>query len=406
MLNIKKRKSYLRIFIILFCLLILLVCAAFYLRQNGSKPNIMIKENSKDIVVKPNPKSLSSNVLFLGNTFWGRYINDWSMNSSLKYTYPFSRLNEFNRSQYNAWISGLECPTVAGVNMTSAEQESALQFNCSPNYLPEAAKWFTAFTLANNHTDNQGEAGFKETQQQLDKNGIQYFGNYDYKSVENACEVISLPVTVINDNKSISKGSLPTAMCAYHGVFGIPPPAAVAEIQNFSPYMTVVAMPHMGAEYKSSPDEIKTDFYRSLIDAGADMVIGDHPHWIQNTESYKGHLIAYSMGNFMFDQQDTPEVVRSAGIKVLISSSDTSTANLKKWLDIGDSCKKFQDDCLTKIKSQKLTKIPMSYKFGVVGTNDADKITKPASPEQQNSILQRLNWQSTIKNLQAPYSSL
>jgi len=405
MLNIKRRNNR-KLLIIIVCLLILSISAFAFWKWNSSKMDTNSTKNNKTVVVAIKPTNVSSNVLFLGNTFWGRYINNWSMNSSLKYTYPFSRLNEFDRSQYNAWISGLECPTVAGVNMTSAEQEAALQFNCSPNYLPEAAKWFTAFTLANNHTDNQGEAGFKETQQQLDKNGIQYFGNYDYKSVENACEVISLPFTVTNDDKSINKGNLPIVMCAYHGVFGIPPPSAVAKIQKYSPYMTVVAMPHMGAEYKSSPDEIKTDFYRSLIDAGADMVIGDHPHWIQNTESYKGHLIAYSMGNFMFDQQDTPEVVRSAGIKVLISSGDASTASLKKWLDVGDSCKKFQDDCLTKVKSQKLTKIPMTYKFGVVGTNDADKITKPATTEQQNSILQRLNWQSTIKNLQAPYSSL
>jgi len=51
------------------------------------------------------------------------------MASPLKYKYPFSRLNEFNRDQYDAWISGLECPTVASVNMTSAEMEQALQFN-------------------------------------------------------------------------------------------------------------------------------------------------------------------------------------------------------------------------------------------------------------------------------------
>ena len=406
MLNIKRRGSYRKVVIVIICLLILSAGVFVYWQRN--KPSISdgTAKDNKVTIVTPKPTIVSSNVLFLGNTFWGRYINDWSMNSSLKYSYPFSRLSEFNREQYDAWISGLECPTVAGVNMTSAQQEAALQFNCSPSYLPEAAKWFTAFTLANNHTDNQGEAGFKETQQQLDKNGIQYFGNYDYKSVENACDVIGLPVTITYDNKSVTKGNMPIAICAYHGVFGIPPAEAVAEIQKYSPYMTVVAMPHMGAEYKSSPDEIKTSFYRSLIDSGADMVIGDHPHWIQNTESYKGHLIAYSLGNFMFDQQDTPDVVRSAGIKVLINTNDTNTTNLKKWLDMGDSCKKFQDDCLSKIKAQKLTKVSMTYKFGVIGTNDSNKIVKPATTEQQNSILQRLNWQSTMNNLQAPYSSL
>ncbi len=354
----------------------------------------------------PQPKSISSNILFLGNTFWGRYINDWSMASPLKYEYPFSRLNEFNRDKYDAWISGLECPTAAGVHMTSAEMEQALQFNCSPDYLPNAAKWFTAFTLANNHTDNQGVEGFAETQQQLEKNGIQYFGNYDPKVTDDICEVISLPVTITKDNSTTTKGKLPVAMCAYHGVFQIPPDESVAAMKKYSQYMPIIAMPHMGAEYKSEPDQIKTDFYRSLIDGGADMVLGDHPHWIQTSESYKGHLIVYSMGNFMFDQQDTPEVVRSAGINVVLKTDGSDSAMLKKWLDLGEKCGTYKDNCLKQAEQQKLTKLAINYQFGVVGTNDGDKIAKPATPEQQTSILERLKWQFTINQLQPPYSSL
>jgi len=284
--------------------------------------------------------------------------------------------------------------------------DQTLQFNCSPDYLPNAAKWFTAFTLANNHTDNQTAAGFTETQQQLEKNGIQYFGNYDPTVVDDACEIISLPVSVINDNEATVKGKLPVAMCAYHGVFQIPPAESVAEIQKYDKYMPVIAMPHMGAEYKSEPDQIKTDFYRSLIDAGADMVIGDHPHWIQISESYNGHLIAYSMGNFMFDQQDTPEVVRSAGIRVVMNTGDSKSDVLQKWLKLGDICNKYKDDCLAQAMKQKLTKLDINYQFGVVGTNDGDKITKPATPEQQTSIVERLKWQTTVDQLQSPYSSL
>lgn len=366
--------------------------------------------NSQPLVNKvkptPQPKTISSNVLFLGNTYWGRYINDWSMASTLKYKYPFSRLSEFNRDQYDAWISGLECPTKSGVSMTSAEEDSTLTFNCSPNYLPEAAKWFTAFTLANNHTDNQGIDGFAETKQHLEENKIQYFGHYDPRALDDICEVISLPVTVTNDNKSVTKGDLPVAMCGYHAVFRIPTEEAVAEMRKYSPYMSVIALPHMGTEYKTAADQLKIDFYRSLIDGGADMVIGDHPHWIQNTESYKGHLIVYSMGNFIFDQQDTSEVVRSAGIRVVMKIGGSDSALLKKWLALGEKCAVFQDDCLDQAITQKLTKLDVSYQFGVIGTNDADKIAKPATAEQQTSILERLQWQSTMNQLQPPYSSL
>ena len=406
MQSIKSRKVRRIWLVVIGCILIVLLAGALtvFLSINTHAPS---SSNLTKVIEKtPQPKSISSNVLFLGNSFWGRYMNDWSMASPLKYKYPFSRLNEFNRDQYDAWISGLECPTVVGVNMTSAEMEQALQFNCSPNYLPEAAKWFTVFSLANNHTDNQGVEGFTETQQQLDKNGIQYFGSYDPTVISDVCEVISLPVTISKDDNSTTKGRLPVAMCGYHGVFQIPPADSVAEIKKYSQYMPVIAMPHMGTEYRSAPDQLKTDFYRSLIDAGADMVIGDHPHWIQTTESYEGHLIVYSMGNFMFDQQNMSEVVRSAAINVLMKTNGQDQAMLKKWLDLGEKCTTYKDDCLNQATKQKLSKLDINYQFGIVGTNDSDKITKPATAEQQSSILDRLNWQSTVNQLQPPYSSL
>lgn len=354
----------------------------------------------------PQPVSVSANTLFFGNVFWGRYINDWSIASPLKTAYPFSRLNEFNRESYDAWIAGLECPTVANFSQTSAEEDSTLSFNCSPDYLPEAAKWFTAFTLANNHTDNRGVEGFAETKQQLEKNGIQYFGHYDPDEVNDVCDVIALPMTVTYDDGSTKKQSMPVAMCGYHGVFKIPSQESLAVMEAYSKVMPVIAMPHMGVEYKPAPDEIKTTTYRSLIDHGADMVIGDHPHWIQTTEVYKGHLIVYSMGNFIFDQQDTAEVVRSAGIRVVMNVNEADSTELTKWLALGDTCKAFHDDCLSKAESEKLAKLPFTYQFGVVGTNDSGKIVKPATPEQQSSILTRLNWATSMSQLQSPYSSL
>lgn len=356
--------------------------------------------------VAPHPTSLKSDVLTTGNIFWGRYTNDWAMASPLKYEYPFSRLNEFGRDKYNAWIAGLECPTKAGVNMTSAEMEVALQFNCSPDYLPEAAKWFNIVSLANNHTDNQGVDGFAETQKALDKNGIQYFGHYDPRALNDICDVVSLPVTVTKSDKSTSEGNLPVALCGYHGVFRIPPIESIELMEKYSKLMPVIAFPHMGAEYQPAADELKTSVYRSMIDYGADMVIGDHPHWVQNTESYKGHLIVYSMGNFMFDQQGNTEVTRSAAIHILLQTDDADVSELAKWLDLGDKCKVYHDDCLEKAESAGLTKLPITYKFAVVGSNDADKITKPATEAEQAAILQRMNWQSTMNQLQAPYSSL
>ncbi len=352
------------------------------------------------------PVSVTANTLFLGDIYWGRYVNDWAMKSDLKTAYPFSRLGEFQRESYDAWIGNLECPTVAGFTQTSAQEDATLSFNCSPDYLPDAAKWFTALSLANNHTDNRGVAGFTETKQQLDTHAIQYFGHYDPAVVEDACEVVALPVTVTYSDDSTKSQRLPVALCGYNGVFKIPPAAAIEEIKKYAPYMPVIALPHMGAEYQTEPDALRMRTYRAIIDAGADMVLGNHPHWVQTTESYNGKLIVYSMGNFIFDQQANKEVTRSAAIRVVFNTTNVESDHLAKWLTKGEACASFKDACLQQITTDSLEELPIEYKYGVVGSNSAGKITKPATEAETAEILARMKWAQTMSQLQSPQGSL
>lgn len=64
----------------------------------------------------------------------------------------------------------------------------------------------------------------------------------------------------------------------------------------------VVVMPHWGIEYEPRPRPWIVAAAHAMIDAGADVVLGDHSHWVQPVEIYKGRYIAYSLGNFVFDQ--------------------------------------------------------------------------------------------------------
>ncbi len=404
MIGIKRGKSNLKIALLLLMIIISAVSYVYieYGHRPKNQPNPSKTTQSKPKKAVFSPNKVSSKMLFTGNVFWGRYIRDWSLQSELKYAYPFSRLNEFKRDQYDAWIGGIECPISAKVNMTSAEQEAQLQFNCRPEFLPEAAKFFDVFTLANNHTDNQGPDGFEETKQHLQQNKIQYFGHYDYRATDEACKVIALPAQY-QQNSQVKQGYLPVAMCGFHGVFGIPTEDSIAQIKRYQPYLPVFALPHMGAEYKASPDDIKTGVYHNIIDAGADVVLADHPHWIQNTEAYKGKLIVYSMGNFMFDQQRTVEVTRSAAIEVNLL---VEGKNLQKWFELGQKCYQSNGECLDEIVQANLKKLDYEMVFDAIGTNDQNKITKPATPAQNEAIMQRLRWNQTIKNLKAPYSAI
>lgn len=81
----------------------------------------------------------------------------------------------------------------------------------------------------------------------------------------------------------------------------------------------VVAAMHAGTEYVRFPVAEQIQFARSAVEHGADLVIGTHPHVVQSVERYRGKLIFYSLGNFVFDQDRPPEVLESAAVRVELS---------------------------------------------------------------------------------------
>jgi len=69
----------------------------------------------------------------------------------------------------------------------------------------------------------------------------------------------------------------------------------------------VIVVPHWGVEYEDHPRPEVEALAHELVDAGATAVLADHPHWAQSIENYDGAYIAYSMGNFIFDQMWSDE---------------------------------------------------------------------------------------------------
>ncbi|MDR3202744.1 MAG: CapA family protein [Bifidobacteriaceae bacterium] len=343
------------------------------------------------------PTGLTSRSLFFGTTFWGRYTHDQARASELGLAYPFAGLKTLKRDRYDAWIAELECPIVKGVNPSAAQQEAALAFNCRPEYLTEAAHWFTAFSLATNHAADQGRAGQKETKRQLDRHGIAHFGNFDPEVHSDLCEVVALPAHLELPDGASAPARLPVALCGYHGVFKIPSAAALDVIARYAEILPVIAMPHMGAEYQAAPDEIKTSTYRAMIDRGADMVLGDHPHWVQTTEAYRGRLIVYSMGNFMFDQQNDPERTRSAAIDVTMRAADPAAA--AQWSAIADDCAGDLDGCAELAAERGLGKLELDYRFRVVATVDSDHRARKADQAVAAAVKDRLRWDQTMAGL-------
>jgi poly-gamma-glutamate synthesis protein (capsule biosynthesis protein) len=86
----------------------------------------------------------------------------------------------------------------------------------------------------------------------------------------------------------------------------------------------VVVLLHWGNEYETKHLASQETTAHHLIDAGATIVIGHHPHVVQEIEKYKGGVIAYSLGNFIFDQNMTTDTRRGLLLKVALEGKDIS----------------------------------------------------------------------------------
>lgn len=86
----------------------------------------------------------------------------------------------------------------------------------------------------------------------------------------------------------------------------------------------VVVSLHWGNEYEITPNHNQERIAKSLIDAGAQLIIGHHPHVVQPIEEYGGGYIAYSLGNFVFDQNFSPETKKGLALKVILKNKKIS----------------------------------------------------------------------------------
>jgi hypothetical protein len=353
--------------------------------------------------VKETPKapsfvSAEGHYLFNGTVFWGRAI-ERDARTTKDPGHALGNLGTFNRQNYDAWIADLECPA-ANVTVPYQRQVALLNFNCPPEFAPSFIKYFNILNLANNHTGDQGRAAFLETQQNLSAAGAQVYGSYDPSDDTNRCEIISLPIKLQKSDTSAEPAAIQVAFCAYHYVGRQPRPGELEFITKYARIMPTIAFAHMGIEYTPAATPYQVAVGHGMIDAGADFVVMNHPHWVQNSEAYKGKLIMYSTGNFIFDQL-TSEELRSASLDVTLSTSYDQ--NLAKWVQLTTDCKAggLHDGCLAAAELAQLKKPLVTYKFGLVAGDAYTKrwIPQKADAAIQQAVEQRTNWAQTLQNI-------
>ncbi|MCB9798096.1 CapA family protein [Candidatus Nomurabacteria bacterium] len=216
----------------------------------------------------------------------------------------------------------MEASLLEGVNEIAANLEGpfadqrrptskSIAFRFDPVLIPMLARHhFSLFTLANNHTTDMGAAGDSESRVNLGKYGIAYYGHQLKDSIEDSLiirEYGNTKVAYIGFDDTIIKTDTDIAA-------GI-----IEEAKKRADY--VIISIHWGEEYKLISNLRQRNLAHAFVDAGADVVIGHHPHVVEEVEVYNGKPIFYSLGNFVFDQYFSTDTQQGLAVG-LIASGD------------------------------------------------------------------------------------
>jgi len=218
-------------------------------------------------------------------------------------------------------IGNLECPVAEG---GQAQDKKIYSFRAKPQALRVLQGRFDAVALANNHSGDYGHEAFRETMHHLDQAGIARFGG------GNNLSEAHLPLWINKNNLKIAVLSYnefkPRSFEAgpdWPGIAWSEDDQVIADIRAARAAGADLVIPfmHWGWEREGKPGERQRRLARRMIDEGAALVVGGHPHVTQGAETYKGKPIIYSLGNFVFDGFDYPEAQRGWLLRLKLDKS-------------------------------------------------------------------------------------
>lgn len=199
---------------------------------------------------------------------------------------------------------------------TASAVKGDVPLKTSTSYVPLAkANNNTVAALANNHAFDYGIDGMHDTLNALEENGITAIGagdNADEAHSPASFDINGRNITILNymdsnNFREYGNDVMPQANDTSAGYSAYDSDVAREQIQeaknNGSDFVLVYF--HYGNEYSRSPNEDQIQMSHEVIDYGADVVLGSHPHVTQGIEMYNGKPIFYSLGNFIFDQSNT-----------------------------------------------------------------------------------------------------
>ena len=276
----KKRVQY---FLALTTILMMTACQS---QQQTSQ----VDEEKQVEIQEPEVKKTEITLSFVGDITLGNYIGQGYEGS---FDQEYEKQNQDSAyylknvkdvfEKDDLTIANLEGPLTTSQDYA----EKTFVFQGKPEYVEILTDGnIEAVTLANNHSKDHFEQGMTDTKAVLDEKGIRHFG-YD-----ESCMM---------DVKGIQVGFL-----GYSFPYELTAEMKKAISDLKAQCDIVVVYYHWGIERDKAPMESQRSLAKQTIDAGADLIIGSHPHVLQGIETYKGKKIVYSLGNFCFGGNKNP----------------------------------------------------------------------------------------------------
>lgn len=210
-------------------------------------------------------------------------------------------------------FGNLEAVLASGIlGKTAPEHRSLIGSPSSVSSLKQAG--FNVLSIANNHALEYGNTAMLDTIEHLKKELIRTIGQ-NLEIIEiNGIKLAFLAYCLIDDPTAYTPTKNPDQIYSQ-----IKKAKSVADL--------VIVSMHWGDEFIQKPSLMQIKMAHKMIDSGASLIIGHHPHVVQGMEKYNNGLIAYSLGNFVFDMGYIPETRKS----IILECSINCTGNITEY---------------------------------------------------------------------------
>ncbi len=260
-------------------------------------------------------------ILFVGDIMLDRGVSH-QIKKHQDFHYPFLKTAE-KISSADIAFGNLEGP----ISSSGKNQGSIYSFRAAPETIQGLVfAGFDILSLANNHILDWGPEALKDTIILLKENGIDSVGagiNYEEANKPVIKEIKGAKIAFLAYIDFLSP-VFEARLSGGHkenwpglSEFNLNKIKGRIKKTKEEADIVIVSM-HWGEEYKSRSNKNQQNLAYQLIDAGADLIVGHHPHVVQEIEYYKDKPIFYSLGNFVFDQGFSEETMTGLAIEAKI----------------------------------------------------------------------------------------